>query len=212
MKAPSKRKVEQGSLRDKILVAAKIEFGDKGYEGARMDEIAKAAGASKQVIYHHYQSKENLFEEVLRSSYQDFRGRDDALRERIGGMNATDALHEFVAFLFKPSVETFRFQQMAQDENRFQARHAIKFVEARERYDNLIATLSGILAKGAEEGVFRRDVEAVNLYMTITGAFMFRITNAYTLTAMLGVALDTEAGHAQERDRTMRILLDALRP
>lgn len=35
------------------------------YEGARVDNIVKAAECSKQTVYHHFGNKENLFIEVL---------------------------------------------------------------------------------------------------------------------------------------------------
>ncbi len=48
----------------RILKAATKEFCDKGYAGARMEGIAKRAGVSKQLVLHHFKSKENLYNEV----------------------------------------------------------------------------------------------------------------------------------------------------
>ncbi len=44
-----------------LLAAAEEVFVRSGFEGAQMDEIAKAAGRSKGAIYAHYQSKDDLF-------------------------------------------------------------------------------------------------------------------------------------------------------
>lgn len=51
--------------KDKIIIAAKDVFHQKGYEGARMQEIADASGINKALLHYHFQSKEKLFHAVL---------------------------------------------------------------------------------------------------------------------------------------------------
>ncbi|WP_102029050.1 TetR/AcrR family transcriptional regulator [Salirhabdus sp. Marseille-P4669] len=51
--------------RKKILEAAKIEFFEKGYNGARVESIAKRAGLNKQLIYHYFKGKEDLINETI---------------------------------------------------------------------------------------------------------------------------------------------------
>ena len=49
----------------RLLDVARAEFADKGLDGARIDEIARRAGITKQLIYHYYSSKEELFGAVV---------------------------------------------------------------------------------------------------------------------------------------------------
>ncbi|MFH2037597.1 MAG: TetR/AcrR family transcriptional regulator [Candidatus Zixiibacteriota bacterium] len=49
----------------KILDAALIEFSINGLAGARVDRIASESGVNKAMIYYHFNSKENLYEEVI---------------------------------------------------------------------------------------------------------------------------------------------------
>lgn len=58
---------EESKLR--ILVAATSIFSEKGLDGSRVDEIAAAAHINKRMIYHYFDSKENLYLEVLRRNY-----------------------------------------------------------------------------------------------------------------------------------------------
>ncbi|MFC4386967.1 TetR/AcrR family transcriptional regulator [Gracilibacillus marinus] len=51
--------------RQKILNAAKEEFCEKGYTGARIESIAKRAGLNKQLIYHYFKNKEALIDEMI---------------------------------------------------------------------------------------------------------------------------------------------------
>jgi TetR/AcrR family transcriptional regulator len=47
--------------RARILEAALREFSALGMAGARMDQIAAAAGVNKALLYYHFDSKENLY-------------------------------------------------------------------------------------------------------------------------------------------------------
>jgi TetR/AcrR family transcriptional regulator len=51
--------------RESLLEAATRIFQADGFAGARVDEIARQAGANKALIYYHFRSKEGLYEAVL---------------------------------------------------------------------------------------------------------------------------------------------------
>ena len=51
--------------RARILDAALREFSALGMAGARMDQIAAAAGVNKALLYYHFDSKENLYAAAL---------------------------------------------------------------------------------------------------------------------------------------------------
>lgn len=51
--------------RKKILAAAKEEFFEKGYNGTRVESIAKRAGLNKQLIYHYFKGKDELINETI---------------------------------------------------------------------------------------------------------------------------------------------------
>ena len=53
------------SSKDAILAAARREFAARGFSGARMEAIARAAGCNKAMLFYYYSSKENLYRAVL---------------------------------------------------------------------------------------------------------------------------------------------------
>ena len=53
-------------VRDRLLRAAQAQILAAGFFEANMEQIARRAGTSKQTIYANFQSKEDLFREVLR--------------------------------------------------------------------------------------------------------------------------------------------------
>lgn len=54
-----------------ILDAARKEFFEKGFQGARIESIAKTAGVKKQLIYHYFKGKAELLTAVLADSTTD---------------------------------------------------------------------------------------------------------------------------------------------
>src|ERR1700675_1629960 len=51
-----------------ILDAALKVFAEKGYAGARMDDIAKRAGVTKGTIYLYFENKEAVFKTLVRDT------------------------------------------------------------------------------------------------------------------------------------------------
>jgi len=66
--------------RQGILKAAEAVFVEKGFAGARMSDIAAAAGLATGTLYNYFKSKESIFAEMLREAGHDFfRRLDEAL-------------------------------------------------------------------------------------------------------------------------------------
>lgn len=56
------------TTRERILLAARKAFAEKGHDGVSMSEIASIAGVKKALIYYYFPSKEDLYYEVWRYS------------------------------------------------------------------------------------------------------------------------------------------------
>ena len=66
---PVKCEPDSAKLRQ-IFVGARAIFLRDGYDGASMNEIARAAGVSKGTLYAYFDGKERLFEALVRSDRQ----------------------------------------------------------------------------------------------------------------------------------------------
>ena len=53
--------MRHGESRHALLEAARAEFGEHGYAGARVSRIASRAGLNKQLIYYYFRSKSGLY-------------------------------------------------------------------------------------------------------------------------------------------------------
>src|SRR2546426_2299318 len=56
--------------RDKILDAARAQFGERGFDAPSIAEIGAGAGISKSVLYHYFGSKAGLYEALLEHEAQ----------------------------------------------------------------------------------------------------------------------------------------------
>lgn len=60
------RKHDAEAARESILNAAEQVFAEHGFDGARVDAIAKVAGYNKSLIFQYYGDKLKLYAEVMR--------------------------------------------------------------------------------------------------------------------------------------------------
>ena len=56
--------------RDRLVAAAAAEFAARGFAGANVDRIARAARLNKAMIYYHFTSKAALYREILRDMFE----------------------------------------------------------------------------------------------------------------------------------------------
>jgi AcrR family transcriptional regulator len=65
-----RKRLSRGERYDLILIQAIDVFGTRGYHNVSMDDIADAAGVSKALVYQHFESKDELYLEVMRTFTQ----------------------------------------------------------------------------------------------------------------------------------------------
>jgi TetR/AcrR family transcriptional regulator len=63
-----KKNSEESKYR--ILAAAVRTFAEKGYSGARVDQIAKEAGVNKALIYYYFDNKEAILGELFKTFFR----------------------------------------------------------------------------------------------------------------------------------------------
>src|SRR5580765_6225420 len=80
----ARRKAGGGDSRDRVFAAAAAEFAARGYAGANVDRVARAARLNKAMIYYHFKSKAALYRAILNDMF-------DAVRRRIVDVAASRA-------------------------------------------------------------------------------------------------------------------------
>ena len=198
------RKLDPARTRREILAAARAEFADKGFSGARVDEIAARTATAKRMIYYYFGSKEDLYVAVLEDLYAAIRATEAALD--LDHLSPHAAMVRLVEFTFDYDRANGDFVRIVSGENMHHARYLKRSPTIRDLNADVLAAISRILRRGRADGTFRRDVLPVDVHFMISGLCFFRVANQHTFSAIFGCDLAAEA----TAERHKRMIRDAV--
>ena len=167
-----------------ILEAATAEFARHGLGGARVNRIAERAKTNKRMLYYYFGGKEALFLAVLERVYEHIRHEEQGLH--LTDLAPVAGVRKLVVFTWNYYLAHPEFMTLLNSENLHRAQHLRRSQKIRAMHSPLIATLSEVLARGVREGVFRRGVDPVQLYVSIAALGYFYLSNNHTLSTIFG--------------------------
>lgn len=165
----TKKRRSREETRQRLLDAALEVFARNGFERATVDEIVREAGFSKGAFYVHFETKEDLFWEMLQermdAQQEQFRASIDAtlsveenqrrILSTIFDLNRTDKLGPAIFFEF--------------------VAHAMRDDKVRERlsgfYERWHTFVSETLVAGREAGLVRADTDIPLLASVLMAVF-----------------------------------------
>jgi AcrR family transcriptional regulator len=195
--------------RARILAAATAEFARFGLGGARVDRIAERAGANKRMLYYYFRDKDNLFLAALEARYADIRAAERALD--LEHLEPREALRRLVEFTWQYFLDHPEFLTLLNSENLHKGRHVRRSRRVPQMHSTLVETLRDILKRGERAGVFRADVDPVQLYISIAGEGYFYLSNRYTLAQIFKRDLMSKRALAARARHNSDMILNALR-
>ena len=168
----------------KILTAAESAFAEKGYYGARVDEIAEMATVNKRMIYAHYENKENLYIAVLDEVYRRMAEEEKSLINR--HMDCVEAVNKIIEHYFKFLSLNPGFVKIVMWENLNEAAY-FKKSNARFMKTTAMALLGEKIRQGIENGVFRKNIDIEETVMTINMMCFSYFSNMYTMAQLMQI-------------------------
>ena len=177
--------------RDNILRAATKVFAKHGLAGGRIEQISTAAKSYDRMIYYYFGSKEALYIAVLEDTYRRFNQAEQALA--LDTRQPVQALSELIRFVWRYYQKNPEFITLLNTENLHRGKYIAKSERAREYSSPVIAITDSVLRSGAEQGLFRSDLNARDLYLMIASMAYFYLGNRFTLSSFLGENLDAPA-------------------
>jgi AcrR family transcriptional regulator len=162
----------------RIMAAAKVEFAKNGLGGARVDVIAARAKANKRMMYHYFGNKEKLFQLVLEDAYGAFREAEAALA--LDGEEPIVALRKLVTFNWNYFLANPEFITLVNSENLHKARHVKNSKRMQEMSRPFVGRMSSLLKRGVDDGLFRKNLDAVQVTITIASVAYYYLTNRFT--------------------------------
>lgn len=145
-----RRAAGRPDTRTRLLAAAAVEFAARGFDGANVDRIARAARVNKAMIYYHFRNKAALYGEI-------FQGFIRAALDRVHAIAASDAdpaakIRAFIHAIAEEAAARPHFPPMWLREVAGGARHVDRATV--DLIGEVPATLGRIVAEGRAAGQF----------------------------------------------------------
>jgi AcrR family transcriptional regulator len=194
----------EGTRRNIVDVATR-EFAQKGYGGARVDAIAASTRTSKRMIYYYFGGKEGLYLAVLEEAYSSIRRTEATLD--LERLPPEKALSTLVAFTFDYQNAHPEFVRLVMNENILDGVHMARSRTIGRLNDVVIDALQDLLARGRRAGVFRRDLDPLEVHMTISALCVFNVANRATFSTIFKRDMTSPKALAARRAQVVDIVL-----
>jgi TetR/AcrR family transcriptional regulator len=179
------------ATKNRILDVATKEFSSKGFDGARVDDIMRLSKVSKNLIYHYFSSKEQLFIAVLESAYRGLHEYQTTWPLDVS--SPVDGIRKLVQSTFQYWRDSPEFIGLLNSENFHKGRHLRKSKLTKAGYSGLLGKIANLLKEGEKSGEFRRDVDPIELYISISALAYHYLSNRYTLSYLFDRKLSAES-------------------
>jgi AcrR family transcriptional regulator len=184
--------------REELLSIAAGLFAEKGFKNTTVRDIADAAGILSGSLYHHFDSKESMVDEILRTFQDELFGKYDAILA--GDQDARSKLEQAVRVSFE-AIDKHR-HEVAIFQN--EADHLGSF----DRFDYLAKRNAQsrevwvtLLHEGVRSGVLRQDLDVELVY---------RFIRDTVWVAVRWYRPGGELSHEDIADQYLTILLDGI--
>ena len=170
-RAPRKRggprRADAGDTRAAVFLAAADAFSRRGFDGVGVDDIARAAGVNKAMLYYHFKDKRGLYREIVVDMLTAAGARVSAIASE--PLPPDQKLSQFIAEFVRladarPYFPTLMLREMAEG-----ALHLDADTLAQMR--TVFLAFGRILDEGQRSGAFR-PLHPVLAYMTVLGPVM----------------------------------------
>lgn len=196
----------------RILAAAEDEFARKGFGGARLREVAQAAGVHHALLHHYFGDKEGLFRAVVEEAFSRLSTRAFAL------LASTTDIDELLVH-YVDTVVDFH----AHSPNLFRLLYFASLDEGSTAYatcveisEKLLEPILETLARTAEQaqaaGHIRSDIDAKRLICLSIGAAGYVYHDAALFSRYLGEDVRSEAQVKRQKEAALLMMRSAMLP
>jgi AcrR family transcriptional regulator len=164
----TRRTHNTGATREALMTAAADLFAGRGFDGVRVEQIARRAGVNKAMISYHFGGKLGLYRAILVDLFAGMNTELEALGR--SPAPADELLREFVGIIASRSRSHPGFPAMLIREVISGGQHMADSMLP--RILSVFQSVRGIVEKGVREGTFRA-VDPILTHLTIIGSLVF---------------------------------------
>ena len=206
--AATKQQRNPEKSRQRILKAATDDFCAHGFNGARVERIARKSGANMRMLYHYFDSKEGLYLAALDKVYSEIRSEERKLN--LATLDPAAGMRELVCFTFDFFATHPDFVGLINNENLMKGRFLKKSPKIRDMTIPLVETIEDLLSRGVAAEVMRPGVDPIHLYVSIVAQSQLHISNRYTLSAIFDRDLGDREWLKEHRRHAQELILGYL--
>ncbi len=196
--------------RANIILVATHEFSEHGLSGARIDEIAARTHTSKRMIYYYFGSKEGLYRTVLEECYRRIRAIEHDVD--LDAMPPLEALAALVRFTFDYQTNNEDFIRLVMVENIHRGENMAALPNIAAVNSKAIQRLKTLCARGVKEGVMRKDLEPIDLHMSISALCFFNVSNRHTFSTIFKVDMRSPKALRHRKETVTEMILRYVTP
>ena len=202
------KKRDAAATRARLLQAAMEEFAAKGLD-ARIEDIAEAAGANRRMAYYYFGSKEGLYLASLEAAFFELVQVEQAID--VDAMDPLAAIEALVLAKFEHYVKYPHYVEFLKIENVYQGRYLKLSKRTAEMRAPLISIIQRVLERGQAKGIFRKDVDPLDLYLSICALGFFVFSNRHTLGAIFKTDVISASALKRRRKHIIEMVTAYLR-
>jgi TetR/AcrR family transcriptional regulator, cholesterol catabolism regulator len=158
---------DSGERRERILASAAALFARKGVAATTVREIADEVGMLSGSLYHHFDSKEAMVDEIVTSYLEDLRTRYKAVLAR--DTDPRTRLHDLIVVSLEVVEAHPHATEIYQNDVNYLAQIE-RFSYLKNAGKEVQNTWLDVITAGVREGVFRSDVDPKILYRLMRDA------------------------------------------
>jgi AcrR family transcriptional regulator len=195
---------------DNILIAAEKEFALRGIDGAKVENIARTAGVTKQLVYHYFKTKDQLYSAILETVSSDMQIIADIAVYK--DLAPDERIRFFVNSIFSEFIKHPSYTAFTLDQALHGGEHitqASSFIPSTRAYIKEI--IAPALEQGANLGIFKANLDPDIVFWMIFHLTTACFLNQKVMSETSDFDFSSSAGIATWRDSTIKFILDALK-
>jgi AcrR family transcriptional regulator len=204
------KEVDKTKTIDKILAAAEKEIALRGIDRATIECIAQEAGVTKQLVYHYFSSKDQLYSAILESvSHKIQLFSDIDAYKTYTPENAVRHLVDTIinGYLDNPSYAKFTLDQaLHEGEHITQSSGFIPGIRI-----FIAEVFAPVLRRGSKSGLFKIGLDAEITFWMIFNLAVSCFLNEELMSRASGQDFRSRQNIEKWRNATSQFILDALR-
>jgi TetR/AcrR family transcriptional regulator len=182
------------------LRAAEGVFAERGYAGARMDDVAAEVGIKRASMVYYFRDKQSLYRALLQDLYGELLERHRAVLEKSGSVQ--DLVLGFLNTWAQHVTErpgSLRIMMWESTRKRRESADPLATELA-----PILDTIGSVIDTGRRQGIFR-EIDTMRFLMIVTGATAF-LSLGLNVLAPESTPLSPDEVHAELRNVVTRLL------